>query len=383
MKSALDVVMAWQLRNPGNTSAEGAIEEVQNSKMHGELTANLVNHLLRLTIRPLFSKSQHPAVTAQGRKVTTKVLPRRFDLEESEEVTKPWKHKESHAINLLHWVVQSLDEQMVGHNWPLLVPPILSITDDPDIRFKTQGCSMVEKLLHVAPPSLIVKTGLGQVFEEALMPCFGYLPTLTPEEESIPLLLAVYPALVALSESACTPTQNTRTTLEDLKEQRISFLDTIMRRGILAAYSHCPERVKIVEVLLQNLVVLLNELGIESVKHLKYLFIMLNDVLGNSFSMAYPPILLSAVKAMQAVILNGWPRMVANRAEVLKGLTICWLQIHEINADSQGLKEVKKEIVTTVQMLRTVVKDDCDFDADCTALVEADDRLLGLLNPTA
>jgi len=382
MKSALDVVMAWQLRNPGNISAEGAIEEVKNSKMHGELTANLVNHLLRLTIRPLFSKSQHPAVTAQGRRVTTKVLPKRFDLEETEEVTKPWKHKETHAINLLHWVVQSLDEQMIEHNWPLLVPPMLSITDDPDIRFKTQGCSMVEKLLNVAPPILIVKTGLGQVFEEALMPCLGYLPTLTPEEEAIPLLSAVYPALIALSKSAYNPTQNTRTTPEDLKEQRISFLDTIMRRGILAAYSHCPERVKIVEVLLQNLVVLLDELGIESVKHLKYLFIMLNDVLGNSFSTAYPPILLSAVKTMQAVILNGWPRMVANRAEVLKGLTISWVQIQETEADSQGLGEVKKEMVTTVQMLRAVVKDDCDFEADCTALVEADERLFGLLKPT-
>ena len=303
MKSALDVVMAWQLRNPGNTSAEEAIEEVKSSNMHGELTANLVNHLLRLTIRPLFSKSQHPAVTAQGRKVTTKVLPKRFDLEEPDEVAKPWKNKESHAISLLHWVVQNLDEQIIEQNWPLLVPTILNITDDPDIRFKIQGCAMLEKLLRVAPPTLIAKTGLGQVFEEALMPCLGYLPTLTPEEEAIPLLSAVYPALVALSKSAYNPIQNSRIKPEDLKEQRISFLDTIIRRGILAAYSHCPERVKIVEVLLQNLVVLLDELGIESVKHLKYLFIMLNEILSDSFSTAYPPILLSSVKAMQAVIL--------------------------------------------------------------------------------
>ncbi|GAB7343287.1 hypothetical protein MBLNU457_1341t2 [Dothideomycetes sp. NU457] len=378
MKAALDVVMAWQLRNPGKTSADGAIEEVKNSKMHGELTANLVNHLLRLTIRPLFSKSQHPAVTAQGRRVTTKVLPKRFD-EEPEEITKPWKNKESHAIDLLHWVVRKLDDKMVEQNWPLLVPPILSITDDPDIRFKIQGCAMVEKLLTVAPSALIAKTGLGQVFEEALMPCLGYLPTLTPEEESIPLLSAVYPALVALSNSAYTPTQSIRTSPENLKEQRIAFLDTIVRRGILAAYSHCPERVKIVEVLLQNLIILLNELGIESVKHLKYLFTMLNEILGNSFSTAYPPVLLSAVKATQAVILNGWPRMLANRAEVLRGLTICWLQIKESGNGSDEFEEVKKEMVTTVQMLHAVVKDDCDFKADCAALVQADGRLSELL----
>jgi len=382
MKAALDVVMAWQLRNPGNTSAEGAIEEVKNSKMHGELTANLVNHLLRLTIRPLFSKSQHPAVTAQGRKVTTKVLPKRFD-EEPEEITKPWKTEESHAIELLHWVVQNLDDKMVEQNWPLLVPPILSITDDPDIRFKIQGCAMLEKLLTAAPSSLIAKTGLGQVFEEALMPCLGYLPTLTPEEEAIPLLSAVYPALVALSKSAYTPTQSTRTPPESLKEQRIAFLDTVVRRGILAAYSHCPERVKIVEVLLGNLIILLNELGIESVKHLKYLLIMLNEILSNTFSTAYPPILLSAFKATQAVILNGWPRMLANRAEVLQGLSICWLQIQETGNGSDVFEEVKKEMVTTVHMLHAVVKDDCDFEADCAALIRADGRLSGLLKLTS
>ncbi|EOD43557.1 putative trna nucleotidyltransferase protein [Neofusicoccum parvum UCRNP2] len=75
MKSALDVVMAWQLRNPGVIDPTEAIEEVrvqrqtedsgsvkqQAGKKKGELTSHLASHFLRLTIRPLFMKAQNPA----------------------------------------------------------------------------------------------------------------------------------------------------------------------------------------------------------------------------------------------------------------------------------------------------------------------------------
>ena len=76
MKAALDVVMAWQLRDPSNTTTEAAIEEVKTKQ--GELPALLIRHFLTLTIRPLFSKKQPRNVTAQGRRVTTQpVLPER------------------------------------------------------------------------------------------------------------------------------------------------------------------------------------------------------------------------------------------------------------------------------------------------------------------
>ena len=375
MKEALDVVMAWQLRNPDTATSQGAIEEVRNSKLHGELTANLISHFLRLTIRPLFAKSQHPAVTSQGRKVTTNVLPRRFAQEESEEVAKPWKYHDSYAMSLLRWIVQNLDERQVEQNWPMLVPPILSITDDYDTKMKAQGCQFVEALLQVTPASLLARTGLSDVFKEALLPCLGYLPTLTAEDESITLLSAVYPALIVLSRSAHHPTS--KTTPEEMKEKRAVFLDSIMRKGILAAYAHCPENIKIVEVLLHNLVLLLDELGVESVKHLKYILPMLNEVLTNPFGTTYPPLLLAGIKAMQSVVLNAWPRMAANKGEVLKGLTICWLLCED--AQRADLGSIKAELVTTAQMLRQAVGTECDFDADTRALIAADQRLTGLL----
>ncbi|GAB7346744.1 hypothetical protein MBLNU459_g1853t2 [Dothideomycetes sp. NU459] len=252
MKDALDVVMAWQLRNPGKTDAKDAIEEVQSKDMHG----------------------------------------------------------------------------------------------------------------------------LGEVFEQAIMPCLGYLPTLTPEEESVALLSAAYPALISLSRC-----MNNKIEHEPLiageTPRHVKFLDDIIRKGVLAAYANCPENIKITEVLLNNLRSINNELGIESVKHLKYVLPMISQVLSHPFGQAYPQALIAATLALQSVILNGWPRMAFHRGEVLKGVTLCWINVDDEH--SEEIDTLRKELKRTVLMLKDALKSGCDVEADFAELIDADGRLEGLL----
>jgi hypothetical protein len=129
MKDALDVVMAWQLRNPHIKDPSEAIEEV---KKHGELTSALASHFLKLTIRPLFVKAKPDNVTEQGRKKEKSELPAKMTSENSDErITKPWKSdKDKFALALLKWIVNSLEEKSTEQVWPLLVPPILTLFDD-------------------------------------------------------------------------------------------------------------------------------------------------------------------------------------------------------------------------------------------------------------
>lgn len=375
MKDALDVVMAWQLRNPETATVEGAIEEVKNTKLHGELTASLTSHFLRLTIRPLFLKNQHPAVTAQGRRNTSNAAPKKLYMEQSDEEAKPWKGKETYALDLLRWIVASLDAESIERSWPLLIPPILSITDDTEAKFKAQGCHLITLVLEKTPHSLIHRTGLDVVFEEALMPCLGYLPALTPENESIEILTEVYPALIALSR-VINSKDKRKAQSQTSVTPSIKLLDTVVRKGILTAYTYCSEHVKVMEVLLRSLSLVVNELGIESVKHLKHLLPMLADILSNPFGQAYPPTLLAGTKAIQCLVLNGWPRMIVNRGEVLRGITRCWIQVHEI--ESEDIAEIRKELIIAVRMLGDAVMADCDFQAELRELVKADPRLEGL-----
>lgn len=375
MKEALDVVMAWQLRDPNHTSTEEAIEQVKNSKVHGELTADLVKHFLTLTIRPLFAQKRPQGITAQGRKDNRNVPLAPIDISFDEEAVKQWKKKEHQAIDILMWVVQHLDEELTERHWHLIIPPILSLIDDHQVLFKARGCELLALLLQRTSTSLLTKTGLLDVFTEALRPCFGFLPTLTPEGEAVDLLSHVFPALFALHDTAFRSLIGGATGSYGTAHS-IQFLDVIMRKGILAIHSHCPEHFRIVNIVLKNFCILNDMLGLESVKHLNSTLPMLNEVLCNPFGSASPETLLQAVKAMQSVVRNGWPLMGDYKAEVLKGLCVCWCNMDDAEG-ARRLDEMRAEARTTSSMLRDAVGG--ELDADFEKLISADDRLEELL----
>lgn len=381
MKDALDVVMAYQLRNPDKANAEGAIAAVQFHRQvdsnGGELISSLVHHFLKLTVRPLFIKAKPTAVTDTGRKNTTTVLPKKITAESMDDtVNRPWKSdKDAYALDLLRWCVSALNEMLVEEVWPMVVPPLLTLVDDVETRHKQLGAELIKQLLEVTPPPLLSKTGLGEVFEEALMPCLTYLPTITPEAESITLLDAVYPALLALAEIRFPKAHpgSSKHTPEEVARRRIRFLDTIVRKGIIYGYTHCSNYPGVVSSLFGHLVALLNELGIESVKHLKYILPMLTETLSHPLADARVETLISATKALQSVILNGWPRMAVHRGEVLKGLAFCWLTVQE--GQGEELARLKVEMRQTVEMLKAAVRKEVDFDSDCEMLMEAEPKL--------
>nr|POF03491.1 cca trna nucleotidyltransferase, mitochondrial [Quercus suber] len=377
MKDALDVVMAWQLRNPGATDSTLAIAEVKQAK--GELTSSLIHHFLKLTIRPLFSKRQPSNVTETGRKVTTDMLPKKMTLQDDQEV--PWKRNTAHAFELLQWVASRLDAETLEEVWPLIVPPVLTLVDDLDVEYKLRGIRFLRQILAVTPPTLLARTGLGSVFEDALTPCFSYLPDMTPENESLTLLKEVYPTLLVLSTVRYSLAS---VGLYSSQSPRVKYLDGILRRGILNIYAQTSaSHPRITAVLFEHLVPVLNSLGIETVRHLQYLLPMLTDTLTHPLASAEVPLLANAAKAIQAVILNAWPRMKGYRGEVLKGLTTCWLNLENAN-DRHAAEEVKRDLQEVVKMLKVVLREDeeVDFEVECMVLVRADARLDGLLAST-
>lgn len=229
------------------------------------------------------------------------------------------------------------------------------------------------------------------------MPCLTYLPSLTPENESVMLLDKTYPALLALANvmfppsSASTtistpPRPPTTKKAEENPRTCEKFLDTLLRQGILAGFAHAGEHVRIAEVLLKHLVPLLEAMQISSVKHLKHILPLLSNVLAEPLGPAYPPLLRAAAKAVQAVQLNAWPRIAVHRGEVLRGVTVCWIRVCEQGQrggeEAVELEAVKQELRTCVEMLAAVLKEDQDADLqkEAAMLVEADERLSGLLD---
>ena len=388
MKDALEVVMAYQLRNPSTANADDAIAAVQNHRQNngGELPSSLVKHFLTLTIRPLFLKAKPSTVTDAGRKNTTTVLPKKITVESMDDgVNKPWKSaREAYALDLLKWCVRALDERLVEEVWPQVVPPCLTLVDDWEARYKTLGAELLDQVLQATPSSLLSKTGLGDVFEEALMPCLAFLPTVTPQEDSAPLLNATYAALLQLA-AVRYPNPDPTPSPHPPSSSRTKLLDALLRKGVLYAHTTCPSHPLITRTTLTNLVPLLHALGLEAVKHLKYLLPMLNATLCDALLAEAREMgtLRGATRAMQAVVLNAWPRMGVQRGEVLRGVVGCWVGVLGLDGESD-VQELRRELRECVAMLGAAVGsaeaggETVDFKADCSVLVEAEPRLEGL-----
>ncbi|KAF1990862.1 poly A polymerase C-terminal region-like protein [Aulographum hederae CBS 113979] len=399
MKPALDVVMAWQLRNPDATAPDGAISDVKAYlEKEGELTSSLIDHMLKLTIRAKFVRSpQNPSVTAAGRINTGGEQSRRQQnlLDEEE---KPWKSAPE-VLSLLKWVVENLSPKSVELHWPLLVPPILALTDDYEIKYKAIGCSLLQKLLEVTPPPLLHRTGLAKVFEESLLPCLTYLPTLTPEAESVEILSAAFPALLQLVRTqfpaASLSGDQNQPPPNEFSRTKARALDNILRTGIFTAYAHAGEHVRIASVLLTHLRSITEELGIESVRHLKDVLPLLCRILSDPFGTAYMPLLVAATKAMRTVTWEGRERIRWWRSQVLSGLANCWILVraqetsgHVDKGDFAALKEeLKDELRKTAGVLREVVKqskmdedvdEGADFEVELGRLLENEPVIRGL-----
>ncbi|KAI7502971.1 poly A polymerase C-terminal region-like protein [Hortaea werneckii] len=381
MKDALDVVMAYQLRNPDTTDTNAAIEAVKEKR--GELPSALVRHFLKLTIRPLFQKTKPKNVTEAGRRREGEQLPPKLSMQStSEEESKPWKSShQTHALSLLKWIVSALHEQtgLIEEVWHLVIPPILTMIDDWEVKYKTLGAKLSGNILQVTPPILLERTGLDEVIEEALVPCLSYLPSITPEDEAIELLDDVYPALLALSRTRYPKSipKESRRDAAEIERQRTKYLDMILRKGVFYGSEHCGlQYPRLQSVTFKHAVPVLNEMGIESVKHLKYTLPMLNSILSPSLIAMPPETLCSATKAVQAVIVNGWPRMSEHRGEVLKGITLCWINVEGMSDDAT--EELKRELKTAVQLLRAALKGQAAFDEETKVLMDADARLKGL-----
>jgi tRNA nucleotidyltransferase (CCA-adding enzyme) len=355
MKDALDVVMAWQLRNPDSTDADAAIEAVKASRekqTDSELPSRLASHFLQLTIPPFFPQN--------------KAAPNTY---EATRPPAPWKEPGAqYVLELLKWSMGALSRKEKEARWHLLVPPVLKMIDDMDAVWKTKGCHLLGLLLEsFRQPStgdelskaankqgstnFLQRTGYQNVFAESLFPLFSYIPSLTPEPEAVPLFEEVLPTLTTLA--LLLPDESSK------GSTRYGLLDKIMREGILAPLVHFPTPSaypELASVLTSHLQVLVGHMGIESVKHLSSILPLLSTILQEPFIISHRVLVMSSLKALQAVMLNGWPRIFGYCAVIMLGLCLCWGRCMEDSSALTHVEEVKQEIQETVAMLDAVMQ---------------------------
>ncbi|KAL8657980.1 MAG: hypothetical protein Q9226_001390 [Calogaya cf. arnoldii] len=331
---------------------------------------SLISQLLLDHVKPLFLKSKPSVLTDQGRKAITP-LPGTAVPSDFESGSKPWKFQSPHIITIFQWTLGQLDAALVEQHWPLVIPPLLTILDDVSITLKIRGCRLLKTLLKVVPASLLERSGLGEVFHDTLMPYLLFLPSLTPEEESIPLLNATYDTLLSLTLTRFSTPAST--------PLKVRTLDAIFRYGVLKGYTHAGEKVRIAELLMKKSTDFVNAMGVYCVKHLKDLLPVIMTILTAPFATAYPPLLNASLQVLRAIIVNGWPRLAFHRAEILEGLIVCWCKIQEEDKPTTALLTVRKDIEEVLRPVVQLLSGDQEMREDLKIIQDCDPRLQTIL----
>ncbi|KAJ5558431.1 hypothetical protein N7535_008642 [Penicillium sp. DV-2018c] len=328
--------------------------------------------ILKERIRPLFANTKNPAITSAGRKnFHPQVLPC-FGASNLDDSAKPWKTTDVWFASVLSWIIsqyQPEDKTQFEAHFPLLVPTILAMIDDNSLPIKTKGCELLIQLLRSIQESksdILRRTNLTSVFEDAVTPCLLSLPSITPEDRSLEILGAAYPALLSTLQTAHKrPNQS-----EQDKELFTNKISTILRSNLISSFHHVSSSTpamgsatasfphpRLSTFLLDQMAIIVNELGINAAKYLQELVPVLYATLANPFGTAQPSLLQAAAATTQAVIKNAHPRIWRWRAEILSGLSSCWLHVAEDSGDNVAeLTKLKGDLQRTLRLLERVLQ---------------------------
>lgn len=355
--------------------------------------------LLTQVIKPLFSKEQHSKLTSSGRKnLIDQHLPAALDRFSSDSLFDADKRllwKNGWTGSLLKHILSSyqkiqddsLRKKTLESHFHLLIPPILHQIDDIDVLYKVSGCQCLQLLcdnLRETQSEILKRSGLADVFIEALKNNFSLLPTLTPEDESLMLYQALYPAFRSLTKARFSMNQNVsaqttgtsslsaRKDLDNSRskakpakpeeEIRQSYLTLILRHQLLYSLAHLSvgtrdggtTSISLSTFLVSQLCWIFADMGIAAVIHLQTVLPLLRNILSDPFGSASPEMLLESVKAISVLIQTTWPRIQEKWwSECLRGIVNCWLNVVD---DEENVKDKSRSdsLVAVMHELKVV-----------------------------
>ncbi|TLS27977.1 hypothetical protein PpBr36_01723 [Pyricularia pennisetigena] len=336
--------------------------------------AVIVDWVLKDYLRPLFTRSKPATVTDSGRKAHFAPEPESTGgvLDRETRAAKPWKHVDLRAVPAFAWALKEANKDLMSRHWPLYTPVLLALLDDGDASVKRQALSLLDVFLGKIEAKTLIDTGLDSVFQDAVFPALMLLPSMTPEAECLQILGPAYDALLTLSRVTAAGKQTNTKTLNK------KILDKVLREGVFSGFFYAREHIRVVEVLLNKTGLVVQEMGIYSVKHLKDLIPMLASVMEDPFAMAHLPSLLAAIEALQAVIANSWPRLGQPpwREAIIKALVICWMRADDNGSKQDASTQVQNNLAKAAKMLAAVTRSEGIDLAEVVAPLTAQDASL-------
>lgn len=107
---------------------------------------------------------------------------------------------------------------------------------------------------------------------------------------------------------------------------------------------------------------------------------MVSQILAAPFATAYSPLIEAAVQALEAIVVNVWPRVDYYRGDIFKGLITCWCKIgNEEERPSEDLLRVGRNIEKVVRLMTAFLKTQRNIADEYHVLIATNSRLRALL----
>lgn len=102
---------------------------------------------------------------------------------------------------------------------------------------------------------------------------------------------------------------------------------------------------------------------------------MISEIATDPFGTKYPPALFAALQLLQAIMRSCWPRIPVYCNEIIRILTVCYLNVEE-DEDFSGKDQLKGELQKTARFLAAVMKSqDANLPKRVAMLIEKEPSL--------
>lgn len=348
--SVISVVAAFDGNDPWITPASrNSSRDILQQFSEPEDT--LLIQILTYNVKPLFLSNPHPSLNIQsGRK-----LPRPAggplasqDFYEGQS----WKDKVG-TPNSVSWCVRNLRRDAYETSWHLIIPPVMTLLDDYEARYKLQGVEIVSEMLRRVPKELLKRTGVDGLMRTSLSTCLTHLQN--PETPQL------------LKAAISTQLSLTFLTTDLGSSDRFNQLCTLLGENIIGGiWLYASENSEVILASLDALPLVVRALGIGNARYLKALMLQLiHLLLPNPLNPPPVELQVSSLRVLEILIDECAPCMPRWKFTILDGVGRCWVTLKDSGS------------ITTNSKLRMHLQNACaSLAKSCPSVVEEEYKTL-------
>ncbi|KAJ6584806.1 hypothetical protein B0H19DRAFT_1106681 [Mycena capillaripes] len=338
LKQQADIVSATSLFDGDNAwvtlDSRGLAHDILQE--YSDPPLPLVVQVLQHNVKPIFRSNPHPSINLEtGRKMARPAGGPMASQDFYDGQT--WKDYPG-ASNIVLWCVRHIPSNAYEELWHLVVPPLMTLLDDYEARYKLMGVRIASAMLERVPSSVLKRTGVDSLLIASLNRSLAQLQS--PET---PLLL---PA--AISTSLTLILQMTSVGSAERFDQLCGLLGDGIIGGI---WPYTSDRLPALLASIDALPPIFEILGVGCARYLKVLVAQLVHPLAPlEYEKTSVALQISSLRALSALI-NACPERIPYwKGTILNGVARCWVNVVESTMDtpSDGLKQELGNVCRTL-----------------------------------